>query len=87
MRDRIGKCSLALMEFSFQYIPQKAVKGEALTDFLANHPCVDISDETYKGLNACEASFTCWTLLFDGSKTQEVSDSGIIIISSEGLGV
>ncbi|XP_058223015.1 uncharacterized protein LOC131332735 [Rhododendron vialii] len=75
MRGQIGKWSLALMEFSFQYIPQKAVKGQALADFLADPPCVDIDNESEQGLNDLEISLTPWTLLFDGSRTQEVSGS------------
>ncbi|XP_058216223.1 uncharacterized protein LOC131327197 [Rhododendron vialii] len=63
------------MEFSFQYVPQKAVKGQALADFLADHPCVDIGEESDTGLSAFEISLTPWTLLFDGSKTQMVSGS------------
>ncbi|XP_058185890.1 uncharacterized protein LOC131303114 [Rhododendron vialii] len=70
MRGRTGKWSLALMEFSFQYVPQKAVKGQALADFLADHPCVDIGKESDIGLSTFEISLTHWTLLFDGSKTQ-----------------
>ncbi|KAM1405500.1 hypothetical protein ACFX2F_000328 [Malus domestica] len=34
---RIGKWILALSEFSFQYVPQRAVKGQAIVDFLAEH--------------------------------------------------
>ncbi|XP_070662353.1 uncharacterized protein [Malus domestica] len=29
---------MALSEFNLQYVPQKAVKGQALADFLAQHP-------------------------------------------------
>ncbi|XP_040372973.1 uncharacterized protein LOC121052309 [Rosa chinensis] len=41
-RGRIGKWVLALSEFSLQYVPQKAVKGQAIADFLAHHPTLDI---------------------------------------------
>ncbi|KAM1621374.1 hypothetical protein ACFXTN_018234 [Malus domestica] len=34
---RIGKWILALSEFSFQYVPQRAVKGQAIVDFLTEH--------------------------------------------------
>ncbi|CAN6552200.1 unnamed protein product [Malus baccata var. baccata] len=34
---RTGKWILALSEFSFQYVPQKAVKGQAIADFLTEH--------------------------------------------------
>ncbi|CAN6704835.1 unnamed protein product [Malus baccata var. baccata] len=33
----IGKWILALSEFSFQYVPQRAVKGQAIADFLTKH--------------------------------------------------
>ena len=38
VKGRIGKWTMALSEFSLQYVPQKAVKGQALADFLAQHP-------------------------------------------------
>ena len=38
VKGRIGKWTMALSEFSLQYVPQKAVKGQALSDFLAQHP-------------------------------------------------
>lgn len=41
---RLGKWILALSEFSFRYVPQKAVKGQAIADFLVAHPCVEIED-------------------------------------------
>ncbi|KAH7852249.1 hypothetical protein Vadar_022444 [Vaccinium darrowii] len=37
------------------------------------------------GLNAYEVALKPWKLLFDGSKAQEVSGCGIILISPEGL--
>ncbi|KAM1052732.1 hypothetical protein ACFX2J_000318 [Malus domestica] len=37
LTGRIGKWILALSEFSFQYVPQRAVKGQAIVDFLAEH--------------------------------------------------
>ncbi|XP_024190475.1 uncharacterized protein LOC112194472 [Rosa chinensis] len=39
---RIGKWVLPLSEFSLQYVPQKAVKGQAIADFLAHHPTLEI---------------------------------------------
>ena len=35
LTGRIGKWILALSGFSFQYVPQRAVKGQAIADFLA----------------------------------------------------
>ncbi|XP_024156391.1 uncharacterized protein LOC112164432 [Rosa chinensis] len=42
LRGRIGKWVLALSEFSLQYVPQKAVKGQAIADFLAHHPTLEV---------------------------------------------
>ncbi|XP_040361882.1 uncharacterized protein LOC121049261 [Rosa chinensis] len=42
LRGLIGKWVLALSEFSLQYVTQKAVKGQAIADFLAHHPIVDV---------------------------------------------
>ncbi|KAI5324501.1 hypothetical protein L3X38_033574 [Prunus dulcis] len=44
LRGRIGKWTLALTEFAFRYVPQKAVKGQAVTDFLADHPGEEIEN-------------------------------------------
>ena len=41
---RIGK-SLALSKFTLVYFPQKSVKGQALADFLVNHPSLEIGIE------------------------------------------
>ena len=35
----IGKWILALLEFHLEYVSQKAVKGQVLANFLADHPC------------------------------------------------
>ncbi|KAM5551438.1 hypothetical protein ABKV19_026329, partial [Rosa sericea] len=40
--SRIGKWVPSLSEFSLQYVPQKAVKGQAIADFLAHHPMLDV---------------------------------------------
>ncbi|KAM2557547.1 hypothetical protein TB2_014658 [Malus domestica] len=37
LTGRIGKWIRSLSEFSFQYVPQRAVKGQAIADFLAEH--------------------------------------------------
>ncbi|XP_024156928.1 uncharacterized protein LOC112164828 [Rosa chinensis] len=42
LRGRIGKWVLALLEFSLQYILQKAMKGQAIADFLGHHPMLDV---------------------------------------------
>ncbi|KAK2989239.1 hypothetical protein RJ640_013187 [Escallonia rubra] len=72
----MGKWVLALIEYNLTYVPQKAVKGQALADFLANHPCNDPEDGIiYVGI-------TPWRMTFDGSK--KGAGAGIVLISPDG---
>ncbi|XP_020415444.1 uncharacterized protein LOC109947969 [Prunus persica] len=100
LRGRIGKWTLALTEFTFRYVPQKAVKGQAVADFLADHPGEEI--ENMDSLDIANADLltrahvclnnpiysihlTPWKLYFDGSKTDKASGAGIVL--EEPLGV
>ncbi|CAL2256434.1 unnamed protein product [Prunus armeniaca] len=44
LRGRIGKWTLALTEFAFRYVPQKAIKGQAVADFVGDHPGEEIEN-------------------------------------------
>ncbi|CAL1388973.1 unnamed protein product [Linum trigynum] len=81
IHGRISKWTLALSEFNLQYVPQKAIKGQALADFLANHLCVDVPAELVEIDMVEEAS---WTLYFDGSKTRSGAGAGMILTSPSG---
>ena len=71
LRGRIGKWILALSEFSLNYVPAKAVKGQAIADFLADHPCVEI-EEPKQNLIGCQS----WVLYFDGQKQPNLQEQG-----------
>lgn len=73
IKGRLSKWSLHLLQFDLIYVPQKAVKGQALADFLATHPCCD------SGI--IDNDVLPWTLFFDGSSTRETSGAGIYILS------
>ena len=38
---RLAKWALLLQEFEIIYVQQEAMKGQALVDFLADHPILD----------------------------------------------
>ncbi|KAL0290342.1 UNVERIFIED_CONTAM: hypothetical protein Scaly_2674400 [Sesamum calycinum] len=38
LSDKLARWYLQLQQFEITYVPQKAVKGQVLADFLANHP-------------------------------------------------
>ena len=42
---RIGKWSLTFSEFTLVYIPHNSVKGQALANFLDDHPSLEIKPE------------------------------------------
>jgi len=68
-------------------VPQKAIKGQALTDFLAAHPVSetsklheDISDEVIEA--NMTSSDDVWQMFFDGAS--RTGSKGMVII---GMGV
>ncbi|OMO77081.1 hypothetical protein CCACVL1_15211 [Corchorus capsularis] len=81
MRNRIGKWVLALSEFSLNFVPQKAVKGQALADFLADHPCQMTLPELDEVMLVEPVP---WILEFDGSKTELGAGAGIVLTSPSG---
>jgi hypothetical protein len=78
---KIGKWSISLVEFHLDYIPQKTVKGQALVDFLADHPCADIT----KINEALFLEVVLWKFHFDGSRTKQGVGIGVILESPLGV--
>ncbi|KAI5339319.1 hypothetical protein L3X38_018591 [Prunus dulcis] len=100
LRGGIGKWTLGLTEFAFRYVPQKAVKGQDVADFLADHPGEEIENmdsldianadlltiaHTYLNNPIYSIHLTPWKLYFDGSKTDVASGAGIVL--EEPLGI
>ncbi|WJX16102.1 hypothetical protein P8452_06178 [Trifolium repens] len=73
LHSRIGKWALALTEYSLTYKPLKAVKGQIVADFIADHSAL----ETPQNYVDSEP----WKLYFDGSKQKHGVEIGILIIS------
>ena len=73
---------LSLIEFSIVYHPQKSVKGQALADFLADHPThATIKEED---LPICEVNVQPWVLKFDESSIDKSAGAGVVITSPFG---
>ena len=79
LSGRMCKWSLVLVEFHLLYVPQKAVKGQALTDFLADYPCKDVPNE------AQYVALVPWKLHFDGSRAEQKAGVGIVLESPQGM--
>ena len=67
---RIGKWSLALLEFTLVYFPHKSIKGQALADFLVDHPSLEIGTKQSVELGIYGAEKELWILKFDGSSIE-----------------
>src|SRR5688572_30992554 len=74
LKGRIGKWILALSEFDLRYESAKAIKGQVMADFVAQH-C---------GPEIAVVEPVLWTLYFDGSSCGAGSGIGIILISPRG---
>nr|KYP55434.1 Transposon Ty3-G Gag-Pol polyprotein [Cajanus cajan] len=77
LHSRVGKWALALTEYSLTFEPLKAVKGQVLADFLADH-----SNESKEILYLTTKP---WQLYFDGSKHESGAGIGLLILNPQGL--
>ncbi|XP_075473874.1 uncharacterized protein LOC142504919 [Primulina tabacum] len=87
LSDRLARWYLQLQQFEIIYIPQKAVKGQALADFLADHPIPadwelsnDFPDEDVLVIEVVPP----WKMYFDGAAHKEGAGAGIVFVTSEG---
>ena len=66
-------------------LPYKLVKGQTLTDFLADHPSLEIGTEQSVELGIYGAKNESWILKFYGSSVENSIAVGIVIISPRGV--
>ncbi|XP_050233029.1 uncharacterized protein LOC126681530 [Mercurialis annua] len=71
LRNRIGKWAIAMSEFTLVYVPQRAVKGQLLADFLADHPGITLKEETVTFFD-----IAVWKMWLDGSRTSQGAGAG-----------
>ena len=75
LNGRLTKWAILLSQYEIQLLPQKSVKGQAVADFLAEHPdpraaklYEDLPDEVVE-VCLTQTSFEgqVWKLFFDGA--------------------
>jgi len=83
---RLAKWAVLLQQYNIIYIFQKAIKGQQLADFLADHPipsdwklCEDLPDDEVFFTEVMEP----WTMYFDGVVRRSGAGTGIVLISFE----
>jgi hypothetical protein len=79
LMGRLGKWAVIMMEFDITYVPEKAIKGQALANFLATHPVLDDStlviDLPDKDVFTIDIE-SPWELYFDGASRIETDPDG-----------
>ncbi|XP_058726454.1 uncharacterized protein LOC131597805 [Vicia villosa] len=76
MAGRMLRWSLELSEFDVQYESRKALKAQALADFLAEMTSI---------VDSPDATKDKWTIYVDGASSSSGSGAGIILENDEGL--
>ncbi|XP_050222703.1 uncharacterized protein LOC126672794 [Mercurialis annua] len=84
LRNRIGKWAIAMSEFTLVYVPQRAVKGQVLADFLADHPGITLKEETPGQVDITSFDIAVWEMWFDGSRTSQGAGAGVHIVTPLG---
>nr|AAX95395.1 Reverse transcriptase (RNA-dependent DNA polymerase), putative [Oryza sativa Japonica Group]ABA92966.2 retrotransposon protein, putative, unclassified [Oryza sativa Japonica Group] len=74
LKGRIGKWIFTLTEFDLRYESPKAIKGQAIADFIVDHRDDSIGS----------VEIVPWTLFFDGSVCTHGCGIGLVIISPRG---
>ncbi len=74
LKGRVGKWIFSLTEFDLQYESPKAVKGQAIADFIVEHRDDSIGS----------VEIVPWTLFFDGSVCTHGCGISLVIISPRG---
>ena len=83
----LAKWVMLLSEFDIQYVDRKAIKGQAIIDYLVDAPLVD----AYPLVMELPNEHIClieekppWQLYFDGSYTSHGSRVGILLVTPQG---
>ncbi|KAH0679160.1 hypothetical protein KY284_020245 [Solanum tuberosum] len=86
LSDRLARWYPQFQQFEIAYIPQKAVKGQELVDFLADHLIPDdwdLTDELPdKDVMSTEIQ-PPWKMYFDGAAHRGGASAGVVFITSQ----
>ncbi|KAH0661855.1 hypothetical protein KY284_026786 [Solanum tuberosum] len=85
---RLAKWSILFNQYEIIYTPQKAVKGQALANFLTDRPLPgkwETSDDFPDEDAFFTEEFLAWTMFYDGSARRDGVGAGVVLISPERL--
>ncbi|XP_069148093.1 uncharacterized protein [Solanum lycopersicum] len=88
LSDRLASWYLQFQQFEIVYVPQKSVKGQALANFLADHPIPNDWELTDEFLDADAMLIEVqppWKMYFDGAAHRGGAGAGVVFITSAGV--
>ncbi|KAG9453448.1 hypothetical protein H6P81_006352 [Aristolochia fimbriata] len=80
----LAKWALLLSEFEINFVPQRAIKGQALANFLANHlvlPEWELIEEFPDEEIFLVEVLPPWEMYFDGVARRNGAGAGVLVIS------
>ncbi|XXG59262.1 hypothetical protein AAC387_Pa04g1373 [Persea americana] len=90
LNARLAKRFILLSQFDIRYVPQKAIKGQALADFLVEHPLPkdsplrdDLPDEPVYSVETSSPNAS-WNMYFDGATRTNEKGKPISGINEKG---
>ncbi|XP_019199626.1 PREDICTED: uncharacterized protein LOC109193238 [Ipomoea nil] len=87
LSDRLARWYLLFQQFEIVYVPQKSVKGQALADFLADHPIPaewELSDDLPNEDVLVIEILPPLKMYFDGASHREGAGAGVVFVTPEG---
>ncbi|KAL0305267.1 UNVERIFIED_CONTAM: hypothetical protein Scaly_2990700 [Sesamum calycinum] len=87
LSDKFARWYLQLQQFEITYVPQKAVKGQVLPDFLTDHPMPakwELSDNLPNEDVLVIEVTPSWRMYFDEAFHKEGVGAGVVFVTSEG---
>ncbi|KAG9453434.1 hypothetical protein H6P81_006338 [Aristolochia fimbriata] len=84
LSGRLAKWALLLSEFEINFVPQRAIKGQALASFLADHPVLaewELTEEFPDEEIFLVEVLPLWEMYFDGAARRNGAGAGILFVS------
>ncbi|XP_021764843.1 uncharacterized protein LOC110729409 [Chenopodium quinoa] len=84
LNGRISRWTVNLAQFDLGFMPQKSIKGSAISDFLADFPIEDstpVQENDFPDEELMVTEDDTWTLYFDGASNQKRCGVGVLLVS------
>ncbi|XP_074305356.1 uncharacterized protein LOC141640448 [Silene latifolia] len=86
LSGRLAKWAMLLKQYDLVFVPQKAVKGQAIADFFADHPVPaewEISDDLPGEKIFYVDVLPPWQMYFDGAARQDGAGAGVVFVTPQ----